>query len=163
MHQYHQKKYSNSLLYITIFLKCFPNSFQAYILKSRCYIKLFQFNKSIVLLNKAIKLNVNDVTKTNITEILFLKGKCYMNIKEFQNAIECYNQINSIKENARAYLNKGVCYYKSKLINKAIENYDIAIKMNPTYTEAIFNKGICLINLDKKEEAIEVFNKILAH
>ena len=48
-----------------------------------------------------------------------------------------------------------------KKIRWSYKNYDKTLSLNPNLTEALFNKGICLCNLDKKKEAIDIFNKAL--
>ena len=159
----HQKKFNKALTYITLFLKCFPNSFEGYYIKSQIYTKLYRGNKALVLLNKALSLLKKQEDPENIQEmkILNCRGKCLIFLKRFEEAIETYKTLNAFNEDARNYLKIGVCNYNKKNLEEAINNYNKAIELNPVYTEAFFNKGICLSNLNKKEEAIEVFNKAI--
>ncbi|KJV70295.1 tetratricopeptide repeat family protein [Orientia tsutsugamushi str. TA763] len=43
-------------------------------------------------------------------------------------------------------------------MQKAIENYDLAIKYNPNDAEAYCNKGVCLYELGQYQEAIENYD-----
>ena len=159
----HQKKLNKALLYITLFLKCYPNSFEGFFIKCQIYTKLYRGNKALVLLNKVLTLlnKENDVEHLMEIKILNYRGKCLIFLNRFDEAIETYEKINDLKIDAKNFLKIGVCYYNKKNIDEAINNYDKAIELNPNYTEAYFNKGICLSNQQKKEEAIEVFNKAI--
>jgi tetratricopeptide (TPR) repeat protein len=159
----HQKKYNKALNYITLFLKCYPNSFEGFFLKCQIYTKLYRGNKALVLLNKVLVLldKENDIDHLMEIKILNYRGKCLIFLNRYEEAIETYKKINQLKLDARNFLKIGVCYYNKKNIDEAINNYDKAIELNPNFTEAYFNKGICLSNQQKKEEAIEVFNKAI--
>ena len=51
---YHAKKYKKCLLYVSLYLKLHPFSFDALFLKGKTYIQLYQYNKSLVSISKAI-------------------------------------------------------------------------------------------------------------
>ena len=159
----HQKKYNKALTYITLFLKCYPNSFEGFFIKCQIYTKLYRGNKALVLLNKVLLLldKENDIDHLMEIKILNNRGKCLIFLNRYEEAIDTYKKINLLKEDAKNFLKIGVCYYNKKNIDEAINNYNKAIELNPNYTEAYFNKGICLSNQQKKEEAIEVFNKAI--
>ena len=142
----HQKKFNKALTYITLFLKSFPNSFDGFYIKCQLYTKLYRGNKALVLLNKALSLLKQREDPDHIQEIKILncRGKCLIFLNRFDEAIDTYQQINIYQTDARNYLKIGVCYYNKQNIDEAIKNYDKAIELNPAFTEAYFNKGICL-------------------
>ena len=113
---YHQKKYNKALVYIIIYLKCFPNSFQGLFLKCQIYLKQNMSNKALVLLNKAYSLLKNNEDPENVQKIkiLKLKGKCYSSLGRYDEAIMTYEKLNTIEEDSRTYLKIGVCYYDKK-------------------------------------------------
>ena len=142
----HQKKYNKALVYITLFLQSYPNSFDGFYIKSQIYTKLYRGNKALVLLNKALSLLKQQEDPDHIQEIKILncRGKCLIFLKRFDEAIETYRKINEYQIDSKNYLKIGVCYYNKQKIDEAIDNYNKAIELNPNFTEAYFNKGICL-------------------
>ncbi len=157
----HQKKYNKALVYITLFLKSFPNSFNGFYIKSQIYTKLYRGNKALVLLNKALSLLKVQDDPDHIQEIKILncRGKCLIFLNRLDEAIETFTKINSYQEDAKYYLKIGVCYYNKQKIDEAINNYNKAIELNPAYTEAYFNKGICLCNQKKKKKQLKFLTK----
>ena len=143
---YHNKNYKKCLLYLSLYIKLHPLSFDALFLKSKTYAQMYQFNKSLVSLSKANKISKSLGKNENDQriDILYLKAQCYRGLNQNNQAIEVYDKINAIAPSARAYLNKGVCLYSLNMKDLAIINYNQAIALNPNYTEAYFNKGICL-------------------
>jgi tetratricopeptide (TPR) repeat protein len=45
--------------------------------------------------------------------------------------------------------------------NSALKEFEKAIKLDPTYSTAYFNIGICLYNLNNKKDAIKYYQKVL--
>ena len=160
---YHAKKYKKCLLYVSLYLKLHPFSFDALFLKGKTYIQLYQYNKSLVSISKANRVSkaMKNEEKEQRIDILFLKAQCFRGLNDNNQAIAIYDKINAITPTARAYLCKGACLYNLNMKDLAIINYNQAITLNPNYTEAYFNKGICLSNINKKEEAISVYNKVV--
>ena len=62
------------------------------------------------------------------------------------------------KSKAEEYFNKAL--NKTDIAQK-IGFYNMAIDLDPGYLEAYKNKGDCLVNLKKYEDALECYNKIL--
>ncbi|WP_050897477.1 tetratricopeptide repeat protein [Orientia tsutsugamushi] len=58
---------------------------------------------------------------------------------------------------ANKYFSKGNSFFQLRKYQKAIKNFDIAIKYQPDDAEAYFNKGIALKELGQHQEAIRNF------
>jgi regulator of sirC expression with transglutaminase-like and TPR domain len=58
-----------------------------------------------------------------------------------------------------AYLNRGIAFEKTGQIDRAIEDYDRAIAIDPLYYEAYNNRGVLYGQEGKFDLAIEYFNK----
>ena len=55
--------------------------------------------------------------------------------------------------NAAKLNNLGVAYMNQQRMDKAVEEFDLALKADPNLTAAELNKGIALLNLQKLPEA----------
>jgi len=60
---------------------------------------------------------------------------------------------------ARTYYHKGNTYYEKGDYEKAIEAYNTAIILTPTFSEAYFNRGLCYYNLKNFDKAIADYTK----
>ena len=63
---------------------------------------------------------------------------------------------------AVAYYNRGVALFNKKYYLKAIQDYDRAIDIHPTYIDAIRNRGESKEKLQKYGEAIHDYNLVLS-
>jgi len=59
------------------------------------------------------------------------------------------------------YLEKGNMLYQEKHYTKAIEEYEQALKINPTSAEAIFKLGLCYLSEGVYQIAIAYFSRLL--
>ena len=171
----HQKKFNKALTYITLFLKCFPNSFEGYYIKSQIYTKLYRGNKALVLLNKALTLlkNQEDLDHIQEMKILNCRGKCLIFLKRFDEAIETYKTLNAYNEDSKNYLKIGVCNYNKKNLEEAINIYNKR-QSNWEYRESLTktlrnnnipfgftsNDIICILAIEFREFISDAHNTI---
>ena len=62
-------------------------------------------------------------------------------------------------QNADAYYNRGIAYYNLGQDERAIEDWDEAIRLNPEYAKAYYNRGVTYEHLGKQEQADRDFAK----
>jgi len=60
-----------------------------------------------------------------------------------------------------AYNNRGVAHRSNGDIDRAIEDYDQAIRLNPDYYVAINNRGVALMNKGELDRAIADFDRTI--
>ena len=60
---------------------------------------------------------------------------------------------------ARTYYHRGNGYYEKGDYDKAIENYNMAIVLNPSFAEAYFNRGLCYYNKKQFDKSIKDYAK----
>ena len=61
-----------------------------------------------------------------------------------------------------AYSNRGLAYHYLGQLDRAIEDYDEAIRLNPNLAETYYNRGRAYKEQGKKAEAIADFEKSIA-
>ncbi len=59
----------------------------------------------------------------------------------------------------KEYYYRGNDYYEKGGYDKAIENYNTAIILNPSFPEAYFNRGLCYYNKKEYDKAIKDYTK----
>ena len=102
---------------------------------------------------KSIKLNSNYwVNWFNLGTIALMEQNLDEAIIKLEKAKQLSNQ-------PVIYSNLGVVYARKKEYQKAIENFSMAIKINPQDASAYKNLGMCLDSLGKKEQAYLAFKK----
>ena len=129
----HQKKYNRALTYITLFLKCYPNSFEGFFLKCQIYTKLYRGNKALVLLNKVLLLldKENDFDHLMEIKILNNRGKCLIFLNRYEETIIELLQDNfrdvaidgSQNLQERSKVHPTICPLSSKSTNKNFYRY----------------------------------------
>lgn len=87
-------------------------------------------------------------------EALYGRAKFYQDITSFDTAMILYKDIllkHAQKESV--YYNLGVIYYQMDSLQKAYNNFNFAIKVNPALTEAYAGMGLCSELLGNKKQA----------
>ena len=112
--------------------------------------------------NNIIKSKETSTTKQQITTVLHevqrIEKKEGTDIREIKAGDL---QISRTEPRLKEYVSKGnECRYK-KEYSKSISHYDKALKIEPTYVDALFNKAFALVSLGKYEEAIEWLDKVI--
>jgi tetratricopeptide (TPR) repeat protein len=121
---------------------------------------------------KAYELIKEDMGIT--AEILINEGISFGIIGEYNSSIFYFElagkiaEDESIKKEARenlavTYNNRGLAYHELKQHEKAIEDYNKAIELNPKYAVAYNNRGFAYHELKQYEKAIEDFSKAIEH
>lgn len=76
---------------------------------------------------------------------------------DYIQAISIYETINKEGESDNLYYNLGNAYYKNNQIGKAILNYERALRINPSFDDAIFNLQLANAKIQDKIDPIEKF------
>src|SRR4030067_699181 len=96
-----------------------------------------------------------------ISILLFLPLSCATNIQsKHDKAIEDYSKsIDMNPNNAEAYGNRGLIYYKKGQYDRAIEDFNKAIAINPNDADAYRNRGRAYYDKGFMEKAMADFQK----
>lgn len=100
--------------------------------------------------------------KPNSMEALYPYALSCQQNEEYDEAIEIYQKILSIEEYKEPYFNLGYIHQEYfKVYDVAIDYYDKATDLEPSYFEAYYNKGLCYEELDQLKEAEKNYRKTL--
>ncbi|BAQ64803.1 tetratricopeptide repeat protein [Geminocystis sp. NIES-3709] len=64
-------------------------------------------------------------------------------------------------DDQKSHFNHGLAYYNSGEYQKAIDSYNIAIELDPSYTNAYYGRGLAYDNLEEYRKAIDSYNKAI--
>ncbi|MBK9285985.1 MAG: tetratricopeptide repeat protein [Sphingobacteriaceae bacterium] len=133
----------------------FPENEDAQLKLAELYFLVKDYQAAIDHTNKALKIN------TNLAQAYFLKGNIYRESGDTGKAIS--NLMTTIEQDnkfAMAYQDLGVIY-AAKKNPLAFDFYNNALKLNPNNTEVSYGIAKLLQDLNKIDEAIDSYTKIL--
>ncbi|MGB2728304.1 MAG: tetratricopeptide repeat protein [Halobacteriota archaeon] len=115
---------------------------------------------------------IKDKDTNSLAEGLIERGSSLIENEEYDFAITYFEFLEKIatdgeiKENVRkhltdAYNNRGTAYGKKGEFDRAIEDFDKVIELNPEYASAYYNRGLTYSNLKRDKEAIADYNKAI--
>lgn len=125
-----------------------------------------RFDDALKCYNKALK---KDKDNSNI---LFLKGSCLISLEDYEQAIENLeksietydlNPHESVFELANAYHNKGVALHKLNKTKEALEQYTLALGLNPEYSPSYYEIGQIQEERENYKNALDNYNKCLEY
>jgi tetratricopeptide (TPR) repeat protein len=89
-------------------------------------------------------------------------GNHFMDNQVYPMAIECYRRALNLKsDNPDVITDLGVCLYSSGDGQKAIDQFEKAVTLNPAHAAAYFNMGIVYRELNNMEKAKAAWRKFL--
>lgn len=115
-----------------------------------------EYNGAIDNFTKAIGLNP-------AFEKAFLnRGFAKYEAKKNEEAIQDFNQSNTLKLSAEAYFGKGECFNVLNKKDSALQNLDKAITLDTKYAKAFYLRGQIKFEAKQYKEAIEDYDKAIA-
>ncbi len=184
---YSVKEYDNAIKDIDVFIAEYPNVSQARLLKAFVYRETDDDDKQLSSLEEAMALEPpgpdllkwrgmlylqkNDYSKAK-KDVLLAKqyqddpeietylGLCYYNLEQKDSAFVSFN--NSIELDATylpAYLYAGSVSLEDENFDRALQYLNLALRLDPKNKEALFYKGVALIELKKNEEGCRCLNR----
>lgn len=121
---------------------------------------LLSFNGDPVLGKEFIKNALR--IDSNSMEALYAYGMICQESGEYNEAIETYYKILEIEEFREPHFNLGFIHQEYlKVYDVAIEHYTNAIRVEPKYIDAYFNRALCYEQLDEPRKAVEDLKVVL--
>ena len=116
----------------------------------RVYFRLRKLEKAIKYFEKANNINLN------AEDTCYYLGVYYYEIEDYDKAIIHYKKSLDIDDKqSETHLNLGMCYSRLDMKEKDIKEFEIAYKYDSDCSDAIYNKGIVLISMNKYQEALD--------
>ena len=150
-------------------IKINPDNANALLLAGRIFYEQNDFEKANEYQDKAIKKdNSKGIAWFNKGLVDYALGDYNESIRSYYNAIQNMATQNQGSITV-AWNNMGTAFYVQKRYKEAIEKYNKAIKLNSSFPEAYYNKGLALQQLGIQEknnrsrylEAIDLYNVAL--
>ena len=125
--------------------------------------------ESLEIISRVVEKNPND------NNARIEKGITHYTLDQQNYAISEYTKSISISPTSRAYYNRGVSKWRKieisndvnhlnlqakKEAEEVLDDYEAALEISPRLVNAIYNKGVVLMKLDRYKEAIEMFNAV---
>lgn len=145
----------NSKDALELIVKKFPTNTEGLLKLGELYYLVKQYDNAFAKINDALKINVN------LAKAYYLKGSIYKETGDTAKAISSFETaIEQDNKNYGAFLDLGLIYGARKN-TIALEYYDNAISINPARVDGLYAKAKLLQDLDKTDEAIALYNRIL--
>lgn len=95
-------------------------------------------------------------------EPLYGEGMFWQNQNKFEEAKKVYKRILLHDNNfPKAYYNLGWILLQQDSTDKAFRQFDLAVKVQPDYADAWYNRGLCQEILGRKKEALSDYEQAL--
>lgn len=105
---------------------------------------------------------MNDADRDFLANQKFEEANKLYYEKNYHGAIKLYDEVLKFGEYAEAYNNRGNVYQILKQYERAIQDYNKALELNPNLAEAYNNRGfLCMYELKQYERAIQDFDKAI--
>ena len=130
----------SSILYCNKTLEIVPDDSTALYQRGHCYLSLGSYRKALDDFIQAFEL-----TDLKNSHGSFNIGKCYFGLGDLYKAIEFFELTLKLEPNDKySFFQLGYCYasFSSPEKDKALHNYNEAIKLDSNYYDAYFNRGL---------------------
>ena len=125
-----------------------PEDAQAYRQRGGLWIKLHQYEKSILDCSEAILLNPQD------SQAYYLRGLALFHLKRYQDAISDWNQVIRFNSQfAEAYCHRGQAYAVLQEYDKALADFERAVCLNAKCAQAYHHRALVYHAQGKYQQA----------
>jgi tetratricopeptide (TPR) repeat protein len=132
-----------------------PRNTDAMLKLSELYLYIKLYPKSIFYANEALRVD------KNISKAYFLKGFSYKEAGDTGRSVSSFQTAVDLQpDNYDAYIQLGNIY-AAKKNPVALQYYENALRIRPSSTEALYNRGLFFQNSGNTEKAVEDYNTII--
>ena len=117
--------------------------------------RLGQYEEAIVHYEECVRLNPSAEYWNNL-------GKALLNAGRYAEAVDSFAKVIEKQQWPDAYFLQALAFWSLNNLEKANEQLSEAIKINPRYREALNERAHILEALDRKDEALTEYKKVIA-
>ncbi|BBM85343.1 serine/threonine-protein kinase [Candidatus Uabimicrobium amorphum] len=133
-----------------------PKNHSIYFNRAVLYIDTQEYQKATDDLQKVLDLAPNNERAyTNL-------GVVYFDLKKYLQAMACYDKAIDIAPRADTHLNRGLLNVQMRQPEKALDDFNAAIRLKPNYANAYFNRGNLFFRDKKWNLALTDYTKALS-
>lgn len=129
----------------------FPNSDYSYLLLSKAYLVLCNYEEAKVNIQKAIEIN-------NCNDYVIELAKINYALEDYQAALDIFQDILKSGDSAEIFNYVGLCNYKLKNIEVAIANFNKAISLDGLRPIYYYNLAQCYKSIQDKKSYLKYIN-----
>ncbi|HOX34666.1 MAG TPA: tetratricopeptide repeat protein [Methanoregulaceae archaeon] len=118
------------------------------------------YPRAIALIDEALRINSSEFGGRSYA--LELKTYCQIQMGNYTEALTTIDQALALEESAVLWNNKGYVLYRQGNYPGSVEAYTRALKIDPTYTVALINKGNSFMELKKYDDAVTAYTSAFA-
>lgn len=172
---------------VTHFIPEYPQSHQAYILRALAYRQLGDLDNQLKDIEKATELQAGNTQLIKWRGSLYIEkgeyvkgkddlllakafeddaeletnlGMAYQSLGNLQEAINCFNQSIVLDVTySPAYLYAGSFLLEEAQYEKALDYFDLLLRIEPDNASALFYKGVALVELKREQEGCRCLQK----
>jgi len=145
MKLFETKDYDKAIIELTKAIEQNSSYSEAYEKRGECYYNLKTYSKAVLDFSEAIKLDKTNANAFNN------RANSYYYQKNYDNAIDDYSRVIQIlPDSSVAYINRGNTYYfQLKEYNKAVQDYEKALNLDPGNAQTLKNKKDALKKIEE--------------
>ncbi len=154
-----QKIFDKALVSANEAVKANPQEANAYYTRGRVYQAIKAFKEASADYQKGLSLHPAD------PEMLDRIGSVYIANSDYDRAIDLYNDLLSSKTQSPhdyQYANRAIAYTKTGQYQKAIDDFEQAIRMNGKENSFLAGDAYAYSQLKKNVQAISIYNSVLS-
>jgi tetratricopeptide (TPR) repeat protein len=187
--QFYNKKHTEAFTSINTVLRTDVYNYEAYFLKGMCYKEMGDTATAFSSFETAVRMQPENPEPYMQLAAISLKKNPKQAILYYENAFKadtnnveplngignifvCTNEITAAKKAftrcimaqpgfAKAYYNMGCMLMDEDSTDKAIRQFDMAIKNDLKFVDAYYNRGVCFEKQNKLKEALENYSQVL--
>ncbi len=140
-------KYENAAKLVISVISDNPKYVNAYILAAKIYLKMYDFVKSITMVDRVLALDLNN------EEAFYIKALCYVGLQQFEEAISVLKKLldyNPHKPEAYALI--ASCYTELGIIENAVAFYNEAILLDNKNAQYFMNLALIMQKINNSKE-----------